>query len=138
MVLEQIGDCPDWTTVQLLPRAMAMIMAISQRVFVGGEPLCRDPEWLYCIYQVTQNAFGSVSSLWIYNVFTRAFVAWHHEGLRSVRFHREKAKKKPYKALKDMEDPDFKPAPGLIQFVQGATKKTGEGRSLDYEVNAML
>ena len=35
----------DWTTVTLLPKTVSMIMAISQRVFVG-EPLCRDPEWV--------------------------------------------------------------------------------------------
>lgn len=35
----------DWTTVTLLPKTVKMIMAISQRVFVG-EPLCRDPSTL--------------------------------------------------------------------------------------------
>ncbi|KAF4628188.1 hypothetical protein G7Y89_g9964 [Cudoniella acicularis] len=140
-VLENIGDCPDWTTIQLLPRTVSMIMAISQRVFVG-DPLCRDPEWLYCIYQVTQNAFGSVPSLWKYNWFTRPLAAWRHPALKSVRSHREKAKRmlKPVleKRLKDMEDSDFKPAPDLMQFVLDATQKTGEGRSLDYQVNAII
>ena len=43
--------------------------------------------------QVTQNAFGSAPSLWNYNAFTRSFAAWRHPGLRSVREHREKAKR---------------------------------------------
>jgi hypothetical protein len=31
--------------MKLLPKTVNMIMAISQRVFVG-EPLCRDPEFV--------------------------------------------------------------------------------------------
>ena len=37
-----------------------------------------------------------------------------------------------------MESPDFKPPPDLMQFVLDATAKTGEGRSLDYQVNAII
>lgn len=40
--------------------------------------------------------------------------------------------------LKDMESPSFKPAPDLMQFILDATAKTGEGRSLDYQVNAII
>ena len=42
------------------------------------------------------------------------------------------------KRLEDMEDPDWEPTPDLMQFVLDATKKTGEGRSLDYQVNAII
>ena len=42
------------------------------------------------------------------------------------------------KRLKDMEDPNWEPTPDLMQFVLDATKKTGEGRSLDYQVNAII
>lgn len=44
-VRENIGECSDWTTIQMLPKTINMIMTISQRVFVG-EPLCRDPKWV--------------------------------------------------------------------------------------------
>jgi hypothetical protein len=37
-----------------------------------------------------------------------------------------------------MESPDFKPPPDMMQFVLDATKKTGEGRSLEYQVNAVI
>jgi hypothetical protein len=37
-----------------------------------------------------------------------------------------------------MERPDWKPQPDLMQFVLDATAKTGEGRSLDYQVNAII
>lgn len=42
------------------------------------------------------------------------------------------------KRLADMNFPDFKPRPDLMQFVLDATKTTGEGRSLDYQVNAII
>lgn len=38
--------------------------------------------------------------------------------------------------LADMEKPDFKPPPDLIQLVIDGTK--GKGRSLDYQVNAQI
>ena len=47
-VIDQIGPCEDWTEVSLLPKTVGMIMAISQRVFVG-EPLCRSKDWV-CIF----------------------------------------------------------------------------------------
>lgn len=37
-----------------------------------------------------------------------------------------------------MESPDFEPPPDLMQFVLDATTKTSEGRSLDYQVNAII
>ncbi len=37
-----------------------------------------------------------------------------------------------------MESPDFEPPPDLMQFVLDAITKTGEGRSLDYQVNAII
>lgn len=37
-----------------------------------------------------------------------------------------------------MEKPDWQPSPDLMQFVLDATAKTGEGRSLDYQVNAII
>lgn len=42
------------------------------------------------------------------------------------------------KRLADMDLPDFKPRPDLMQFVLDATQTTGEGRSLDYQVNAII
>ena len=40
--------------------------------------------------------------------------------------------------LAAMDRPDFKPPPDLMQFVLDATKNGGEGRSLDYQVNAII
>ena len=37
-----------------------------------------------------------------------------------------------------MESPTFKPPADLMQFVLDATAETGEGRSLDYQVNAII
>ena len=48
MFWRKLVNCvPEWTEVILLPKAVNMIMAISQRVFVG-EPLCRSQEWVSC------------------------------------------------------------------------------------------
>lgn len=97
----------DWTETSLLPKTISMIMAISQRVFVG-EPLCRSEEWvsgfkihplyysidrpqLYCMAQVTQKAFEGAPELWNHNAFTRPFAAWRHPALRSVREHKKRA-----------------------------------------------
>ena len=37
-----------------------------------------------------------------------------------------------------METPGWQPTPDLMQFVLDATKNTGEGRSLDYHINAII
>lgn len=37
-----------------------------------------------------------------------------------------------------MHSPEFEAPSDLMQFVINATKKTGEGRSLDYQVNAII
>ena len=42
------------------------------------------------------------------------------------------------KRLRDMETSGWQPTPDLMQFVLDATKNTGEGRSLDYQVNAII
>lgn len=42
------------------------------------------------------------------------------------------------KCLIDMKDPQWQPTPDLMQFVLEATKETGEGRSLDYQLNAII
>lgn len=37
-----------------------------------------------------------------------------------------------------MEDPEWQPTPDLMQFVRDATTKTGEGRSLEYQGDAII
>jgi len=138
-VAAQIGPCEDWTPIVLLPRVVQMIINISQRVFVG-EPLCRDERWVQCITQCTAGAFQSVPKLWPHHWLMRPFVAWRLSELRSVRKHRTEAKKllKPIleKRLEDMKSEKFEPPADLIQLVIDGTK--GEGRNLDYQVNAQI
>ena len=40
--------------------------------------------------------------------------------------------------LAKLDEPGFEAPPDLMQFVLDATKKNGEGRSLDYQVNAII
>jgi len=138
-VAAQIGPCEDWTPIVLLPKVVQMIINISQRVFVG-EQLCRDERWVQCITQCTAGAFQSVPKLWPYHPLMRPFVAWRLNELRSVRKHRMEAKKllKPIleKRLEDMKSEKFEPPADLIQLVIDGTK--GEGRNLDYQVNAQI
>nr|ULA45396.1 cytochrome P450 monooxygenase NecE [Nectria sp. HLS206] len=135
----EIGPCEDWTPIVLLPKIVRIIIDISQRVFVG-DSLCRNEKWIKTITECTAGAFQSVPVLWQYGWITRPFAAWRMPALRKIRQHREEAKEllKPVidKRLADMEKPDFKPPPDLIQLVLDGTK--GKGRSLDYQINAQI
>ncbi|KEY74423.1 hypothetical protein S7711_04463, partial [Stachybotrys chartarum IBT 7711] len=89
------------------------------------------------IIKSTGGAFGSVPKLWNYSTLLRPFVAWQLPALQNIRGHRAEAKSPVLdKRLKEMEDPDFKSPPDLIQLVIDGTK--GQGRSLDYQVNAQF
>lgn len=111
---------------------------------------------------VTSNAFAAVPSLWSANIFTRPLVAWRNPKLKIVREHRDRAERYAWlspaaeanklytdqchrllspiltQRLRDLNNPDFKPKPDLMQFVLDATARTGEGRSLEYQVNAII
>ncbi|EUC44425.1 hypothetical protein COCMIDRAFT_98236, partial [Bipolaris oryzae ATCC 44560] len=136
----EIGPCEDWTEVTLLPKTVRMIVKVSQRVFVG-EPLCRDERWLETILNCTAASFGSVTKLWTYNWLTRPFVAWRDPGLRSIRQYKEEAREliRPVldQRLKDLEDPDFKAPPDLIQLVIDGFKN-GKGRNLETQVATQI
>ncbi|KAF7513037.1 hypothetical protein GJ744_011303 [Endocarpon pusillum] len=140
-ILSELGNDKEWKSVLLFPKSVNFIMAISRLVFVG-EPLCRNPEWLKSIVAVTQHAFGSVPDLWQTHDITRPLAAWQLPSLQSVRAHRENAKKllTPIlqKRLEQLEDPNFKPPVDLMQVVIDNGKKNGEGRDVDYQLNAII
>ncbi|KID93365.1 cytochrome P450, partial [Metarhizium majus ARSEF 297] len=136
---KELGPCKDWTPIVVLPKVVRIIINISQRVFVG-EALCRNDKWIKAITECTAGAFQSVPVLWNYSWFTRPFVAWRLPVLRNIRKHRKEAKSllKPIldERITEMEKPDFKLHPDLIQLILDGTK--GKGRSLDYQLNALI
>lgn len=74
-------------------------------------------------------------------MLTRPFVAWRDPGLRSIRKYKKEARDliRPVldQRLKNLQDPDFKAPPDLMQLVIDGWKD-GKGRTLEQQVHTQI
>ncbi|KAH7303074.1 hypothetical protein B0I35DRAFT_485466 [Stachybotrys elegans] len=125
----------------LFPRIIRMIIKISQRVLIGEE-LASNKDWLDVIQNCTGGAFSAVPQLWEIHPILRPFKAWLAlPQLRAIKAHKHRARELLGPVLetrlKDLEDPNFKPPPDLLQLIiDGAPD--GKGRDLDWQLEAQI
>jgi hypothetical protein len=86
---KEIGSCPDWTRITLLPHLMQLSALTNGRFFVG--PLCRDQNWINLSLSYSVNIMGSVKTLQTYNKIVRPLVAPFLPQLRKLDQHKTQA-----------------------------------------------
>lgn len=120
-VEEEIGDCPDWTSVVIFEKLLRIVALASGRIFVG-RPLSRDEEWIKLTINYTVDVSNAVKDVSKIPPWLRPFRVPFIPRIRAAMDYRRKvaAKLKPQMtelidAAKNAEniddDQDFKIMP---------------------------
>lgn len=71
-VEEGIGDCADWTSVNIFGKLLRIVALASGRIFVG-RPLSRDEEWIEMTINYTVDCSKAISDAQKYSSWQRPF-----------------------------------------------------------------
>jgi hypothetical protein len=125
-----IGECNEWTPIQLHPKILRIIALLSGRTFVGL-PLCRNEEWIDATINYTVDAVMAVAPVKDIYPLLRPFVAPRLPEVRRIQQHRINGARllEPIlvERLENLKVPGFKPPTDMIQFIiQSSGGKAGD------------
>ncbi|CAN8102035.1 unnamed protein product [Discula destructiva] len=95
-VEEGIGNCPDWTPIQVFDKLLRIVALASGRIFVG-RPLSRDEEWIKLTVNYTVDCSNAVKEVSKINPWLRPILVPFSPSIRTAMIYRRKvaAKLKP-------------------------------------------
>ncbi|KAH7369745.1 cytochrome P450 [Rhexocercosporidium sp. MPI-PUGE-AT-0058] len=115
-----IGECQDWTPIQIYPKILRIVALLSGRIFVGL-PLSRDEEWIETTISYTEAAFACYVP--VKNLFplTRDVFAPFLPEVQRIKQYRARGAQLLAPVLEErresMKDPNFEPPADMIQFM---------------------
>lgn len=88
-VEEGIGNCPDWTPVQIFGKLLRIVALASGRIFVG-RPLSRDEEWIELTINYTEDCANVVRDVGKINPWLRPILVPFMPRIRTAMQYRKK------------------------------------------------
>ena len=86
----EIGECAEWTPINIYSRSLQIGALASGRIFVGL-PLCRDQEWVDKSISYAIDTMAGIRAVNAYSPLLRPFVAPFLPELRKLRSYKHRA-----------------------------------------------